>query len=84
MGTGKQEDGKITTTYRTILCRDNWNPGEGHFVRKGVVGDSLNYFDQQQRKDWDGWAAENLAKLGIREERVLKIFYEYIDRIRKG
>ena len=62
---------------KTILCRDNWNPGEGHFVRKGVVGDSLNYFDQQQRKDWDGWAAENLAKLGIREERVLKIFSEY-------
>ena len=46
-------------------------------MRKGVVGDSLSYFDQQQRKDWDGWAAENLAKLGIREERVLKIFSEY-------
>jgi len=58
--------------------RDNWNEGEGHFVRKGVVGDSVSYFDAQERKDWDRWAADNLAKLGIKEERVLKIFSDNV------
>ena len=56
------------------MSRATWNPGEGHFVRKGVVGDSVSYFDAEEREDWDGWAADKLAKLGIKEERVLKIF----------
>ena len=43
-------------------------------MRKGVVGDSVSYFNAQERKDWDRWAAENLAKLGIKDDRVLKIF----------
>ena len=57
-----------------LFCRENWNPGEGHFVRKGVVGDSLTYFGEEEKKDWDQWAVENLARLGIKEERVLRIF----------
>ena len=48
-------------------------------MRKGVVGDSVSYFDAQERKDWDRWAADNLAKLGIKEERVLKIFSDIAD-----
>ena len=49
-------------------------------MRKGVVGDSVSYFDAQEREDWDRWAADNLAKLGIKEERVLKIFSDKIYR----
>ena len=48
-------------------------------MRKGVVGDSVSYFDVEERKDWDRWAAGNLAKLGIKEERVLKIFSDNAD-----
>ena len=63
------------------FSRDTWNPGEGHFVRKGVVGDSVSYFDDQEREDWDEWAADNLARLGIKEERVLKMFSEKIHNL---
>ena len=48
-------------------------------MRKGVVGDSVSYFDAQERKDWDRWAAENLHKLGIKDKRVLKIFSDNVD-----
>ena len=50
-------------------------------MRKGVVGDSVSYFNAQEREDWDEWAAENLARLGINEERVLKIFSEKIHNL---
>ena len=43
-------------------------------MRKGVVGDSLTYFGEEEKEDWDRWAVENLARLGIKEERVLRIF----------
>ena len=42
-------------------------------MRKGVVGDSLTYFGEE-KEDWDQWAVENLARLGIKEERFLRIF----------
>ena len=43
-------------------------------MRKGVVGDSLTYFGEVEKKNWDLWAMENLTRLGIKEERVLRIF----------
>ena len=43
-------------------------------MRKGVVGDSLTYFGEEEKNDWDRWAMENLTRLGIKEERVLRIF----------
>ena len=39
-----------------------------------MVGDSLTYFGEVEKKDWDRWAVENLARLEIKEERVLRIF----------
>ena len=41
------------------------NPGEGEFVRKGEVGDWVNYMDTEEGKEWDKWATEQLDKIGV-------------------
>ena len=65
----------ITTTslQTSTTPRANWNPGEGNFVRKGVVGDSLTYFGEESG-DWEGWASEQLARIGVHEQKVLDYF----------
>merc|ERR1712215_4162 len=35
--------------------------GRGQFVRKGIVGDHVNYFSQELNKEWDQWISSNLA-----------------------
>ena len=63
-----------TTSLQTPTTpRANWNPGEGNFVRKGVVGDSLTYFGEESA-DWEGWATEQLARIGVHEQKVLGYF----------
>ena len=54
--------------------KTQWNQGEGHFIRKGKVGDWMNYMQGDMAEEWDIWAREELAKLKIKEENVLKIF----------
>lgn len=35
------------------------------FIRKGVVGDWKNYFDQETNRDWDHWIEETLKDTGM-------------------
>jgi len=35
------------------------------FIRKGVVGDWKNYFDQETNRDWDCWIKETLKDTGM-------------------
>ena len=51
-----------------------WNEGEGHFVRKGKVGDWMNYMQEDMGEEWDTWARMELGKLGIEQNNVSKIF----------
>ena len=42
-------------------------------MRKGVVGDSVTYFGEESA-DWEDWATEKLAKIGVQEQKVLDYF----------
>ena len=36
-----------------------------NFIRKGMVGDWKNYFNEENNKVWDKWIAENLEGTDI-------------------
>ena len=42
-----------------------WNEGEGHFVRKGKVGDWKNYMQLDMVEEWGAWAGEEIEALEI-------------------
>ena len=48
--------------------------GRGDFIRKGEVGDWVNYFDEATNNSWNAWILENLDRVGISEEPVRKLF----------
>ena len=54
--------------------KTQWNEGEGHFIRKGKVGDWINYMQGDMAEEWDVWAREELAELKIKKDFFLKIF----------
>jgi len=49
---------------------DNWKEGNGQFIRKGIVGDWINHFDQDLNADYNKWIEESLDKLGIQDEKI--------------
>ena len=54
--------------------REMYNEGRGDFIRKGVVGDWVNYFDQALNHSWNDWIQENLANIGVTEDRIISYF----------
>ena len=82
----KLEEEKVTelseamtfSNYRKISSmntkKERFKEGKGEFTRKGVVGDWVNYFDQDLNHCWDDWIAENLDRIGITEEKVTAYF----------
>jgi hypothetical protein len=73
--------GKHLTEYRILklddlLYVDNFrklvtesypdDPGFAKFVRKGIVGDWKNYFNDEQTKIWNAWIAKNLEGTEIK------------------
>jgi len=49
---------------------NNWKKG-GQFIRKGIVGDWRNHFQDQTAQDWDRWIIEEFEKTGITAKEVL-------------
>ena len=47
--------------------------GRGQFVRKGIVGDHVNYFSEDLNKEWDQWISSNLEIIGVTEGRLSTI-----------
>ena len=43
-----------------------------HFMRKGIVGDWINYFDDQTNKDYNEWILEKIRGSGIEELNIFK------------
>ena len=40
--------------------------GKTNFIRKGIVGDHKNYFDEVMEKDWDEWFSKEFNGTGIK------------------
>ena len=59
---------KISSMNKSERCKE----GSGEFTRKGVVGDWVNYFQE----DLNDWIMENLENIGITEERIRKYFIQ--------
>ena len=52
--------------------KTQWNEGEGHFIRKGKVGDWKNYMDGDLNKEWDNWIEKEMKNLRIKEKYPLQ------------
>jgi len=64
--------------YKKTCSINKANPhffeGMGQFVRKGVVGDHVNYFSKELTAEWDDWIITNLDQIGVDEERIRSFF----------
>ena len=48
--------------------------GKGQFIRKGVVGDHVNYFSKELSMEWDDWICTRLDQIGVKEEKIRHFF----------
>ena len=52
--------------------------GRGEFIRKGEVGDWVNYFDETTNQVWNTWILDNLRNIGVAgEQHIVKLFQTY-------
>ena len=63
---------QISSMNKSERCKE----GSGEFTRKGVVGDWVNYFQEDLNDSWNNWIMENLENIGITEERIRKYFIQ--------
>ena len=52
----------------------SWYSGKGEFIRKGIVGDWVNYFTDELTMEYDKWIVEQYNKIGIDDKVVLDYF----------
>ena len=52
---------------------------EFHFMRKGVVGDWENYFDEKTNKEYDQWIMDKIRGSGMEKLEVLKQILPNLD-----
>merc|ERR1711892_358399 len=65
--------------YKKTSSLNKENParffeGKGKFVRKGIVGDHVNYFTAELSTEWDEWISTKLNDIGIVDENVRLLF----------
>ena len=60
------------------LCRatefQNFQQYSSMNRRKGIVGDWVNHFSEEQSKVWSRWIEENLDKIEIHDADIRKLF----------
>jgi hypothetical protein len=52
----------------------NWYSGKGEFIRKGIVGDWVNYFTDELAMEYDKWIVEQCHNICIEDNNVLDYF----------
>ena len=58
---------KVSSFSKKETRMATWKVGEGQFLRKGLVGDWKNYFNEEMRVQWSAWINEELKKAGMNE-----------------
>ena len=48
-------------------------PGKSTFMRKGIVGDCKNHFDEEMMKTWDKLIPQRVAGTGLEHSEVIKL-----------
>jgi len=51
-----------------------FHENRGDFLRKGKVGDSVNYFSPELAAEWDDWAQQELDRIGVTDPDVRSFF----------
>eukprot|EP00092_Neocalanus_flemingeri_P024721 GFUD01026810.1.p1 GENE.GFUD01026810.1~~GFUD01026810.1.p1 ORF type:complete len:329 (+),score=74.18 GFUD01026810.1:25-1011(+) len=69
----KFDNYKKTCTLNTGF-KDFLFEGRGQFVRKGVVGDHVNYFSEELSLEWDDWICTKLDQIGVKDEIIRQFF----------
>ena len=59
------DDHLYIDNFRKIMVEATNDDFFQKFVRKGKVGDSKNYFNEENNKIWDEWIEENLKGTDI-------------------
>ena len=47
--------------------------GKGRFIRKGIVGDWINHFQDKTVKEWDKMINQEFEKTGIQDKKILDL-----------
>ena len=55
-----------------------WNTGN-NFMRKGIVGDWANYFDEKTNKEYDQWIMDKIRGSGMEDLEVFKQILPNLD-----
>ena len=61
---------KVSSVNKKETRKATWKVGEGQFLRKGLVGDWKNYFNEEMKVQWSAWIDEELKKAGIDERQL--------------
>ena len=65
---------KYQKTSSLNVESSNWYSGKGAFIRKGIVGDWVNYFTEELAMEYDKWIVEQCNIIGIEDTNVLDCF----------
>ena len=76
----------LCSNYKNIsimntLLRPAFNEGRGDFTRKGVVGDWVNYFEEERNNKWNDWIRSNLDRIGIHDQNIRKKIFQIEDKV---
>ena len=47
--------------------------GKGQFIRKGIVGDWINHFQDKTVREWDMMINQEFDKTGIQDNKILEL-----------
>ena len=52
---------------------DLFHEGRGDFIRKGIIGDWVNYFNKEMLTTWDNFVSQKLQEIEITDPMMQKL-----------